>query len=102
MEKDTHTTEVMFRVDTTNDFKGTIIAILPHELNNHKGHVVVYQHVGQHSGGDYYWMLKTSKPANESEYADLKQELESIGYNIKVVKKRNYNKYLKAYYEVRK
>ena len=46
-------------------------------------------------------MIATSRPANEFESADLKAELKSIGYNIREVKKRNYDKYLKSYYEAR-
>jgi len=102
MLKDTHTTEIMFRVDTTKDFKGTIFAVLPHEVSNFKGDVTTYQHVGQHSSGDYNVCLEQSRPANELESADLKAEMESLGYNIKVVKKRNYDKFLKSYYEARK
>jgi hypothetical protein len=44
-----------------------------------------YAHVGQHSlcHKDY---AKNSEPANESEYLTLKQELESIGYDLKICK----------------
>lgn len=102
MEKDTHITDVIFRVDTTKDWKGTVFAILPHDVCDFKGNVTYYQHVGQHSGGDYNHMVKTSRPATEVEAADLKSEMESLGYNFKVMQKRNYDKYLKSYYEVRK
>lgn len=101
MEQDTYTTDVMFRYDTTKDFNGTIFAILPHNVDTFKGDITTYQHIGQHSNGDHYVCLQQSRPATETEYADLKSEMESIGYNIKVVKKRNYDKYLKSYYEVR-
>ena len=92
MEKDTHITEVIFRVDTTKDFKGTVFALLPYEIERN-GTVTSYQHVGQHSTADYNHCVKTSKLAKESEYTDLKKEMESLGYNIKVIKKRNYRKY---------
>jgi hypothetical protein len=101
MEKDTHITEVMFRYDLSKDWKGIIFAILPHECSDFKGNVTYYQHVGQHSSGDYNGMIKTSRPASEIEANDLKKEMESLGYNFKVVKKRNYDKYLKSYYEVK-
>ena len=31
-----------------------------------------------------------------------KKEMETIGYNFNVIKKQNYGKYLKSYYEARK
>lgn len=102
MEKDTHITEVIFRVDKSKDWKGTVFALLPHEVSDFKGNVMCYQHVGQHSGADYKGCIATSRPATETEYADLKAEMESLGYNFKVIKKQNYNKYLKSYYEARK
>ncbi len=100
MEKDTFKTDVIFRVDTTKDFKGVVFAIMPHEAERN-GCVTTYQHVGQHSVGDYNHMIKTSRLANEVEFADLHAELLSIGYNTNIVKKRNYDKFLKSYYEAR-
>lgn len=102
MEKDTYKTDVVFRVDTSKSWGGTVYALMPHEVNDHKGNVVCYQHVGQHSGADYKGCIATSRPATETEYADLKTELESIGYDLNIIKKQNYDKYLKSYYEVRK
>lgn len=94
MTQDTHKTDVVFRVDTTKDFKGTIFALLPHEAYNNLGHVTSYQHVGQHSGADYKHCIAKSRPAKENDYKDLKIEMESIGYNLNVIKKQNYIKYL--------
>lgn len=101
MEKDIHTTDIIFRVDNSKDFKGTIYALFPHEVADHNGCVTSYQHVGQHSSADYNHCIRTSKLANAKEYADLKKEMESIGYNINIVKKRNYNKYLESYKSVK-
>lgn len=100
MEKDDYITDVIFRVDTTKDWKGTVYAMLPHECSDHKGNVTSYQHVGQHSGADYNHCIRTSRLATEAEYKDLKKEMEGQGYNFKVIKKRNYDKFLKSYYEV--
>ena len=102
MERDTYKTDVIFRVDNTKDWKGTIFALLPHEVCDYSGNVTSYQHVGQHSGADYRGCIATSKPATPEQYADLKAEMESLGYNFNVIKKQNYDKYLKSYYEVRK
>ena len=89
MEKDNFETEVIFRIDTTPDFKGTAMAIFPYEINTLGGDVMLYFKVGQHSSGDYYTCIKTSRPAKESEVKELKKELEFIGYNLKVIRKRN-------------
>lgn len=36
-------------------------------------------------------ILRTSRPATEEEYADLKNELERVyGYNLKIVEEDNY------------
>lgn len=98
MEKDTYITDITFR-----KFKdGQVIALMPHEVADHKGNVNSYMHVGQHSGADYNHVVSDTKLAKPNEYADLLNELEkAFGYNINVVLKRNYTKYLKSYYEVR-
>lgn len=101
MEKDNYKTDVVFRVDTIGKFKGTVFALFPHEVSTLDGLVTTYQHVGQHSSADYRHCIAKSKLATPEEYKDLKEELESIGYDVNVVKKQNYDKYLKSYYEVR-
>ena len=84
MEKDTEITVVLFR-----KFKGEIIALFPYELG---GQILVtcssYTHVDQHGAGNPYHIVTSSKPTTEAEYAPLKAELESIGYNLKVIKKQ--------------
>jgi hypothetical protein len=42
--------------------------------------------VGQHSVCDAEYVKKYTVPAKESEYADLNEELESIGYTLKISK----------------
>ena len=102
MNKDRYKTDVVFRVDTTKDWKGTVYALLPHECCDREGHVTTYQHVGQHSGAEYRHCIAKSRPATPAEYADLKKEMESIGYNFNVIQKQSYDKYLKSYHKVRK
>jgi len=103
MTKDKHTTEVIFRVDTTKEFYGTVFAIFPYMIADYKGNVTTYQHVGQHSSGGYKICLQTSRKANSVELKDLKSELtNSVGYNLKVITRRNSAKYLRAYRESRK
>jgi hypothetical protein len=99
---DAHKTDVIFRVDTRKNWLGNwtygnVFALFPHEVADNKGNVTSYQHVGQHSSADYNHCIKTSRIATENEYKDLKKELESIGYNLNVIKKQNYQKYLNSY-----
>lgn len=47
-----------------------------------------YMHIGQHSMADYPQVIRMTKPANESEYKELYNELVSIGYDDLVVKKK--------------
>lgn len=102
MRKDKYITEVVFRKDTTRDFKGTIFALFPNECVTKDGLVSTYQHIGQHSSADYSYCISKSVPATAEEYKDLKSELESIGYNLRIIKRRNYSKFLESYQQVRK
>ena len=102
MEKDNYKTEVVFRVDKAGAFKGTVFAMLPHECADRQGNVTCYEHVGQHHSANYSGCIAKSRPATPEEYKDLKKEMENQGYDLVVIKKQNYDKYLKSYYEVRK
>jgi hypothetical protein len=93
MTKDTHITEVIFRVDKDGD----VYALFPHEVCDYKGNVTSYQHIGQHSEADYNHCIRTSKNATPTEALPLYQELVGIGYNLEVVKRRRYGKYLKNF-----
>ena len=42
-----------------------------------------YQQTGQH-GAASITLAQCTKPASPAEYADLKQELESLGYNLEI------------------
>ena len=99
MEKDNYVTDVIFRVDTTKDFKGVVYALFPHEVNDSKGSILSYQHVGQHSSVDYQHCISKSRLASDTEYKELKEELESLGYNLRVVRKQNYTKFLESYHK---
>jgi len=97
MKKDDFKTDVMFRIE----IDGQILAVFPYDIETHDGRCSCYAHIGQHSTmvWDY---LKHTKPAkDEKEYIDLYRELTSIGYNLNVIKKRNYTKYLTALNKVR-
>jgi hypothetical protein len=99
MKKDNYKTEVIFR--KAKEYNGTIIAFFPYDISDDKGNVTCYAHVGQHSGACWDYLLFRTKPAKANEYNELFEELESLGYNLKVVKRRNYKRYLQALYEAR-
>lgn len=79
---DNPVTRVVFR--TWNIFE--IIALFPDDKENNNL-IGSYMHVGQHGGADYDHVIKDSRPASIDEYSNLKEELESIGYNLEVVDK---------------
>lgn len=90
-------TEVMFRHEDNQ-----VLAVFPYEIADYSGNVSCYAHLGQHSGADYQYILDQTSPALPAEYADLKAELERIGYVLKVIKRRNHTRYIQAYREARK
>ena len=71
---------VLFRV-----IRGEVEAFLP-DVPANRGNIVCYAHIGQHSEAslDYY---RLGRPAKPREYAELKRELERIGYKLQVVKR---------------
>lgn len=91
MKTDTHKTKVQFLIDKngyTNqeeNEKGQVFAFFTDEMYSHDKNLrTCYSHIGQHSAChvDY---AKESRPATPAEYADLKRELESIGYNLEII-----------------
>lgn len=97
MEKDNFVTQVIFRKYKSDD----IIALFPYEVENFSGDITSYMHVGQHGIAEYNHVIKNTKLATEEEYKVLKHELENeFGYNLKVIRKRNYNKYIQNYNNV--
>ena len=80
----TNTVKVIFRKEYP-ERGGEIIAIfpeLPGDSNPHRT-CLSYVHLGQHGAItlDYH---EFTFPAQPSQYASLKAELESIGYNLRV------------------
>ena len=96
MKKDNHKTDVIFR-----NFKGEILALFPHITWNYSGDVTCYAHIGQHGSADYKYVIANSKPINNPKSLDLYSELESIGYNLKPVKRQDLSKYLDELYRIR-
>ena len=76
-------TKVIFRM-----FNNEPIALFPEELGTIDPYTCSsYAHIGQHSSATLDLIIDRSRPATESEYADLKAELEAIGYELAVCKK---------------
>lgn len=83
MEKDTEKTRVIFR-----KFKeGDIIALFP-EIAIGANFCNSYMHIGEHGGAGYSSCIRRTVPATHEEYKDLAVELESIGYNLLIRKRR--------------
>ena len=74
-------TKVVFR-----KFKGEIIALFPYEKWS-DGLCSSYMHIGQHGGADLSHCLRASKAVKEEDYKDLLAELESVGYNLTIIKR---------------
>jgi len=72
---------------------GEIIALfpeIPHDVNGFT--CSSYMHVGQH-GASSLGLHDVSKPATPEEYAPLQRELESIGYDLQIIKRIPRNAY---------
>jgi hypothetical protein len=85
MEQDTEVTKVIFRQFKTKE--RAVIVFFP-ELpgTNDTLTCMSYMRIGQHSAADAsYAIIAKTRPAHPSNYADLKEELESIGYRLQVV-----------------
>lgn len=81
MNKDKHETKVNFLCHKD----GEVFAYFPNEIADSEGNRTSYQHIGQHSACSPEY-IKECMEAKPEEYADLQKELESIGYNLKVMK----------------
>ena len=93
---------VMFRTGWSgpgNQKNDTVFAMFPSLKGvDTPGSVTCYQHVGQHSSGDFSTCMRATRPAKPAEYAALRRELERIGYRLRVVR----NGYVFAWWRDRK
>jgi len=80
-------TRVVFRKWPENEGAraGGIIALFPEIPAGHPGHQCQSYEQGQHKAVVYALYIRMTRPATPREYADLKQELEKIGYRLEVV-----------------
>ena len=77
---------VIFRKDKDGD----IVALFPNIAAEQPGGYLItsYQHIGQHGDADYDYVISQTTPAKLAEYKDLKEELEEIGYDLRVMQRR--------------
>jgi hypothetical protein len=70
-------TRVVFK-----EFKGEVVAFLL-DVPANKGMIMTYAHIGQHSEAskEFYQEIFLATP---KKYNDLKEELESIGYDLEI------------------
>ena len=68
---------------------GDVIALLQDNPCNF-GMIDSYMKIGQHGEASVH-IINDTILAKKSEYKELLSELESIGYNLRVIKKINYN-----------
>jgi hypothetical protein len=65
---------------------GDVIALFPTLVGNMDPYTCTsYMQIGQHSSADPQEVVWATKPAKPAEYADLLEELKSIGYDDLVV-----------------
>lgn len=87
MKKDRYITKVMFVMEKDGD---GVMAFFPELHYHHEGHPLYnqmfecYAHVGQHSGCHIEY-FNECEAAKTEQYADLKAELEGLGYRLQVV-----------------
>jgi len=67
--------------------EGDIIALFPELKEYRPGTCLSYIHVGQHGSANYNHIINITNKATPTEYNDLKTELESIGYTLKIRQK---------------
>lgn len=78
-------TKVMFLVNERDPEDPDLFAYFPEENHDREGKFkTAYSHIGQHSSASPDYAAE-SRPATPEEYADLKAELEGIGYNLEVM-----------------
>lgn len=78
-------TQVVFRRWRDN---GNIIALFPELPADYLGRFCdAYEHIGQHSGADYYGVILATKPVSPEDAALLARELERIGYRLRPIKR---------------
>jgi len=91
-EQDTYETPVIFRIPRSKRLAENdgVTAYFPTIPSDYQGfYITCYAHVGQHCGASLEHLNNPrTRPATPAEYADLKSELESLGYKLRVYKRQ--------------
>lgn len=91
---DTEITKVIFRKwKKSVDKNQGIIAIFPEDIGTMSSYTCSsWEWVGEHGACDPVLVIKSSKPATESEYQEVKDYLENrYGYKLEVIQRLRYN-----------
>lgn len=82
MKTDSEKTKVRFLLEGEDNTE--VFAFFPEISADHNGNKQAYAHIGQHSAcaPDY---ARASDEATPEQFADLKTELEGLGYNLEVI-----------------
>jgi hypothetical protein len=66
----------------------SVFALFPSSPATYDGFFCdAFEHVGGHGGADYFGCINASDPVSVEDAADLKRELERIGYRLRVIKR---------------
>ncbi len=86
MKQDKEITKVIFR-----KMGDEVIAIFPEIVSDqHQYNCQSYMHIGQHSSCTPSDLSYRTNPAKPEEYKDLFEELQSLGYKLKVYQHYTY------------
>jgi hypothetical protein len=78
-------TPVVFRIFPD----GALLALFPAMRADMAGcFCSCYAHIGQHSAADYTGCIQRSRPATPREYRALAVELRSIGYHLRILRRK--------------
>lgn len=89
-------TDVIFRVDSD----GEPLAIFPYDIAGTNGDMTCYAHYGKHSSCAPSYMRRL-KRAESSAFAALREELTSLGYELREINRVSGKKYTLALMELR-
>ena len=84
-------TDVIFRKINQGPAKGTIVALLPHEVKDKEGNVTYI--ATETTKRNYYDVMEQTVSATAEEFSGLENRLVEQGYDLNIVKKINPKKW---------
>ena len=100
-EYNSEVVSVIFRTWKHGTFKGSVDALFPYMPHSGLDHSITAFGEHGHASADYHYVLDRTRLSTPEEYKDLKLRLEEIGYDLKVIKRINYDKFLQAFEDVK-